>query len=51
MDIHGQHGELLFTLEVTRAETGETEVFRIVGSIGEQPTGEDNGSNTLDSGT
>lgn len=46
IDLSGQAGELRFTLEITRAETGETETVEMVGKIGDI----ENGSDTLDSG-
>lgn len=46
MSLNGQEGELKFTLEITRAATGETEVVEMVGKIGDI----EDGSNTLDSG-
>lgn len=44
----GQVGELHFTLEITRAATGETETVEMVGKLIEEES--ENGSNTLDSG-
>lgn len=32
-DISGQVGELRFTVEVTRASTGKTEVVELIGAI------------------
>lgn len=32
-DLQGQPGELRFTIEITRAATGETEVVELVGKI------------------
>lgn len=48
MDLSGQPGELRLTIEIKRTETGNVEVFDLVGHI---TTEEDlqNGSNTLDS--
>jgi hypothetical protein len=43
--LEGQPGELRFTLEITRAATGETETVELIGKIGDT-----NGSNTLNSG-
>lgn len=34
-ELEGQIGELRFTLEITRAETGETETIEMVGRIGD----------------
>lgn len=45
MNLNGQEGELRFTLEITRAATGETETVEMVGKLGDS-----NGSDTLDSG-
>jgi len=51
-DIAGQMGELRFTLEIKRKETGETETVEMVGFIDEVKLKEiQNGSNSLDSGT
>ena len=53
-DLTGQPGELHFTVQVTRAATGKTETYELIGHIGqdeptEQPTEEnENGSDTLD---
>ena len=32
-DLTGQPGELRFTLEITRAATGETETVELIGTI------------------
>jgi hypothetical protein len=32
-ELQGQLGELRFTLEITRAATGETEIVELVGTI------------------
>lgn len=45
-ELNGQAGELRFTLEIKRAETGETETVEMVGKIGDI----EHGSDTLDSG-
>lgn len=34
-DLKGKVGEVHMTIEVTRAETGEVEVFNLVGSVEE----------------
>ena len=52
-NLTGQPGELRFTVQVTRAATGETETYELIGYIGtdEQPTEDnENGSDPLDSG-
>ena len=36
-DLQGQPGELRFTIEVTRAATGETETYEMVGTIQAEP--------------
>lgn len=41
-DLKGQEGEVRFTLEVTRAATGKTEKYEMVGIVGpsqEKPDG------------
>ena len=35
MNLQGQEGELRFTIEIKRAETGETETVELVGKIGD----------------
>jgi len=52
MEINGQPGELKFSLEIKRAETGETETVELVGKIGESliTEGDKDGSSALDSG-
>ncbi len=40
-ELEGQIGELRFTIEVTRAETGEVETFEMVGKIGDAPSEEE----------
>lgn len=32
-DLNGQIGELRFTLEITRAATGETETIEMIGKV------------------
>lgn len=54
MNLQGQEGELRFTIEIKRAETGETETVELVGKIGDSVNESkelENGCNTLDSGT
>ena len=48
MDIQGQPAEVRMTIEVKRAETGEVEIFELVGTV-EQ--GEYDGDDTLNSST
>lgn len=51
MDLKGKEGELRFTLEITRATTGEKETVEMVGRIGDIINNDevlDHGSNTLD---
>ena len=51
-DITGQMGELRFTLEVKRKDTGKTETIEMVGFIDEAKLKEiQDGSNSLDGGT
>lgn len=45
MNLEGQTGELRFTLEITRKDTGETETVELVGKIVED---EEDGGNALD---
>lgn len=42
-DLEGQAGELRFTLEITRKETGQTEIVELIGKVVED------GGNALDS--
>lgn len=37
-DIKGQAGELRFTIEITRAETGEKETVELIGKVEETHT-------------
>lgn len=49
IELNGQPGEIRFTLEVTRKETGKVEVVEMVGFLDEQKLKEfTNGGNTLD---
>ncbi|MBY0474230.1 MAG: hypothetical protein K2Q13_04100 [Nitrosomonas sp.] len=47
-DLNGQEGELKFRLKITRAATGNVEMYDVVGKISDN-LGEQHGSNTLDS--
>lgn len=50
IELNGQAGEIRFTLEVTRKETGKVEVVEMVGFLDEEKLKEfTNGGNTLDS--
>lgn len=50
-ELQGQVGELRFTVEVTRAETGKVETYELVGKITDEQLKEiENGSHTLDRG-
>jgi hypothetical protein len=52
INLGGQVGELRFTVEVTRKETGKVETYELVGFLDEDKLKElQNGSDTLDSGT
>lgn len=52
IELGGQVGELRFTIQVTRKETGAVENYELVGFLDEDKLKElQNGSNTLDSGT
>jgi len=47
IELAGQPGELRFTLEITRKETGKTETVELVGYLDEDKLKElQNGSNT-----
>ena len=51
-ELQGQVGELRFTVEVKRKETGKTETYEMVGFLDESKLKEiQNGGNTLDSST
>lgn len=51
-ELQGQSGELRFTLQITRAETGKTETVELVGFLDENKLKElQDGCDTLDSGT
>jgi hypothetical protein len=51
-ELSGQVGELRFTIEITRKETGKTETVEMVGFLDEQKLKElQDGSNPLRSGT
>lgn len=47
MNLEGQTGELRFTIEIKRAETGEVEVHELIGKIVEE---EEDGGNALHGG-
>lgn len=50
-ELGGQIGELRFSVQVTRKETGETENYELVGFLDEDKLKElQNGSDPLDSG-
>lgn len=50
-NLMGQVGELSFTVEVKRKDTGKVETFNLVGKFTEEQLKElINGSNSLDSG-
>jgi hypothetical protein len=50
INLTGQPGELRFTLEITRKDTGKVETVEMVGKIVDELTQEaENGSNSLDS--
>lgn len=50
-ELGGQIGELRFSVQVTRKETGETENYELVGFLNEDKLKElQNGSDPLDSG-
>jgi hypothetical protein len=50
INLSGQMGEMRFTVEVTRAETGKTEQYELVGYLDETKLKElKNGSDSLDS--
>lgn len=50
IELGGQMGELRFTVEVKRAETGKVEQYELVGYLDADKLKElQNGSNTLDS--
>jgi hypothetical protein len=52
IELGGQVGELRFTVEVKRKETGQVETYELVGFLDEDKLKEiQNGSDTLDSGT
>lgn len=51
MDLSGTEAELCFTIEIIRAATGNKEVYQLVGKLSDLTTGEENGSNTHNSGT
>lgn len=38
MELVAQPGAIAFTIEITRAETGETETYELVGTIAEPET-------------
>lgn len=49
-DLSGQMGELRFTLQIKRKETGLTDTVELVGYLDEEKLKElQNGSNSLDS--
>lgn len=49
-ELSGQVGELRFTLQIVRKETGATETVELVGYLDEEKLKElQNGSNSLDS--
>ena len=49
-DLSGQMGELRFTLQIKRKETGLTDTVELVGYLDEEKLkGLQNGSNSLDS--
>lgn len=51
-DLQGQVGELSFTVQVTRKETGKVEEYQLTGFVNEEQLKElTNGSDTLDSGS
>jgi len=51
-DLSGQMGELRFTLQIKRKETGLTDTVELVGYLDEEKLKElQNGSNSLDSST
>jgi hypothetical protein len=51
-ELNGSVGELRFTVEITRKETGKVETVELVGFLDEQKLKElDHGSNPLRSGT
>lgn len=51
-NLNGQVGELRFSVQITRAETGVVENYELVGFLdGEKLKELQNGSDTLDSGT
>jgi len=51
-DLNGQIGELRFTIEIKRKETGKTEVVELVGYLdADKLKGLTDGSNTQHSGT
>ena len=50
--LNGQIGELRFSVEVTRKETGKVETYELVGFLNEDKLKEfQDGSNSLDSGS
>lgn len=49
IELSGQPAELKFTLEITRAATGEKETVELVGTITSEQD-QENGSNTQHSG-
>lgn len=52
INLAGQIGELRFTVEVKRKETGKVETYELVGFLDEEKLKElQNGSDTLDSST
>ena len=52
IDLQGQVGELRFTVQVTRKETGKVEEYQLVGFLDEDKLKElQDGSNSLDSGS
>ena len=51
-DLSGQMGELRFTLQIKRKETGLTDTVELIGYLDEEKLKElQNGSNSLDSST
>ena len=51
-DIKGSVGELSFTIQIKRKETGQIEEYQMVGKITDEQLKElEDGCNTLDSGT
>ena len=51
-DLQGAIGELRFSVEVTRKDTGAVETYELVGFLDEAKLKEiQDGSNTLDSGS